>query len=199
MAIMKNRTANVVRKTKETEISVQLDLDGTGLSRISTGIPFLNHMLELLAKHSCIDLKIRAKGDLDVDYHHTVEDLGLVLGEAFDRALGNRTGIYRYGWSVLPMDDALARVAVDLGGRPYLVYEVSTKRKRIRDFDVGLIKEFFRAFTTQARMNLHVRLMYGDEPHHAFEAVFKAVARALRMATESDPRARGVPSSKGLL
>jgi imidazoleglycerol-phosphate dehydratase len=199
MQVMKKRTAALARKTKETEIAVELNLDGEGLSRISTGIPFMNHMLELLAKHSAMDLRVRAKGDLEVDYHHTVEDLGLVLGDAVNAALGDRAGIYRYGWTVLPMDDALARVALDLGGRPYLVYEVSTKRRKIRDFDLGLIKEFFRALATQARMNLHIRLMYGDEPHHAYEAVFKAVARALRMAVEPDPRARGIPSSKGRL
>lgn len=176
-----------------------LNLDGTGRSRISTGIPFLNHMLELLAKHACLDLTIRARGDVAVDYHHTAEDVGLTLGAAFDKALGQREAIMRYGWSVLPMDDALARVAVDLGGRPYLVYEVKTRRKKIRDFDLGLIREFFQAFTVQARMNLHIRLMYGDEPHHAYESVFKAVARALRAAVEHDPRTRGVPSSKGLL
>lgn len=196
---MKKRTAEITRETRETKISVALNLDGSGRSRISTGIPFLNHMLELLAKHACIDLTVRARGDLAADYHHTVEDIGLTLGEAFDQALGRREAIMRYGWSVLPMDDALARVAVDLGGRPYLVYEVQTRRRKIRDFDLGLIREFFRAFTVQARINLHIRLMYGEEPHHAYESIFKAVARALRAAVEHDPRIRGVPSSKGRL
>lgn len=196
---MKARWAQQTRKTKETEIDVKINLDGEGVSRISTGIPFMNHMLELLAKHACIDLVIRAKGDLEVDYHHTVEDLGLTLGDAMNAALGNRAGIGRYGWCVLPMDDALARAAVDLGGRPYLVYDVQTRKKKIRDFDLGLIKEFFRAFTVQARMNLHIKLMYGEEPHHVYEAVFKAVARALRAAVEPDKRARGIPSSKGRL
>lgn len=194
---MKKRTAEVDRKTRETDIRIQLNVDGTGRFRISTGIPFLNHMLELLAKHSCMDLVLRAKGDLDVDYHHTVEDVGLALGEALNKALGDRKGISRYGWCVLPMDDALSRVALDLGGRPYLVYEVVTRKKRIRDFDLGLIKEFFQAFTVQARMNLHIRLMYGEEPHHAYESVFKALARSLRMAAERDPRVKDVPSSKG--
>lgn len=194
---MKTRTAKVDRKTRETDIVVQLVLDGEGKSRISTGIPFLNHMLELLAKHAYFNLNIRARGDLDVDYHHTVEDVGLALGEALNKALGDRKGISRYGWCVLPMDDALSRVALDLGGRPYLVYEVETRKKRIRDFDLGLIKEFFQAFTVQARMNLHMKLMYGDEPHHAYESVFKALAKALRMAADRDPRVKDVPSSKG--
>jgi imidazoleglycerol-phosphate dehydratase len=194
---MKKRTARVDRKTRETDISIQLNVDGEGRYRISTGIPFLNHMLELLAKHACLDVVVRAKGDLDVDYHHTVEDVGLALGEALNKALGDRKGITRYGWCVLPMDDALSRVALDLGGRPYLVYEVATRKKKIRDFDLGLIKEFFQAFTVQARMNLHIKLMYGEEPHHAYEAVFKALARALRMAMERDPRVKDVPSSKG--
>jgi imidazoleglycerol-phosphate dehydratase len=194
---MKKRTARVDRKTRETDISIQLNVDGEGRYRISTGIPFLNHMLELLAKHACLDVVVRAKGDLDVDYHHTVEDVGVALGEALNKALGDRKGITRYGWCVLPMDDALSRVALDLGGRPYLVYEVATRKKKIRDFDLGLIKEFFQAFTVQARMNLHIKLMYGEEPHHAYEAVFKALARALRMAMERDPRVKDVPSSKG--
>lgn len=194
---MKTRAARVSRKTKETDIGVELKLDGTGSSAVRTGIPFLNHMLELLAKHGFMDLKVRARGDLAVDYHHTVEDVGLVLGDALSKALGDRKGIARYGWAVVPMDESLARVAIDLGGRPYLVYEVETKKKRIRDFDLGLIEEFFRAFAVQGRMNLHIRLMYGREPHHQFEAVFKAVARALGAACARDARVKGVPSSKG--
>ena len=194
---MKKRMAKVVRKTRETDIVAELNLDGSGVSRVSTGIPFLNHMLELFAKHSLVDLKLKAKGDLKVDYHHTVEDVGLVLGDALNQALGDRKGILRYGWSVLPMDESLTRVALDLGGRPYLVYEVESKKKKIRDFDLGLIEEFFRAFTVQTRMNLHIRLMYGREPHHIFESVFKGVAKAVGMAVAKDPRVRGVPSSKG--
>ncbi len=194
---MKKRMAKIARKTRETDITVELNLDGSGASSVRTGIPFVNHMLELLAKHGLFDLKVRARGDLAVDYHHTVEDLGLVLGDALNQALGDRKGIVRYGWAVLPMDEALSRVAVDLGGRPYLVYEVETKKKRIRDFDLGLIEEFFRAFVVQARMNLHIRLMYGREPHHAYESVFKAAAKALSMACASDARVKGVPSSKG--
>ncbi len=194
---MKKRMAKVVRKTRETDIVAELNLDGSGVSRVSTGIPFLNHMLELFAKHALVDLKLKAKGDLKVDYHHTVEDVGLVLGDALNQALGDRKGILRYGWSVLPMDESLTRVALDLGGRPYLVYEVESKKKKIRDFDLGLIEEFFRAFTVQTRMNLHIRLMYGREPHHIFESVFKGVAKAVGMAVAKDPRVRGVPSSKG--
>lgn len=194
---MKKRAAKIQRTTKETDISVQLDLDGAGEYRVSTGIPFLNHMLELFAKHSLFNLRLKAKGDLDVDYHHTVEDVGLALGEALNQALGDRKGILRYGWAVIPMDESLSRVALDLGGRPYLVYEVSTTKKRIRDFDLGLIEEFFRAFTVQSRMNLHIKLMYGQEPHHAYESVFKGLAKALSMACMKDARVKGVPSSKG--
>ena len=194
---MKTRTASVQRKTRETDIAVRLNLDGSGEYRIKTGIPFLNHMLDLFAKHGLFDLTVRAKGDLEVDYHHTVEDVGLALGEAFNQALGDRKGINRYGWSVVPMDESLSRVATDLGGRPYLVYAVATTKKKIRDFDLGLIKEFFQAFTVQTKMNLHIKLMYGEEPHHAYESVFKATARALRIACAKDPRVKGVPSSKG--
>lgn len=194
---MKQRMAKVARKTRETDIEVMIHLDGSGRSEISTGMAFLDHMLELLSKHSLIDMKIRARGDLKVDYHHTVEDLGLVLGSALNQALGDRKGITRYGSCVLPMDEALATVAVDLGGRPYYVEKLATRSKKIRDFDLRLIGEFFKAFTVQARMNLHVVQHYGDEPHHAFEGVFKALARALRQACTPDPRVKGVPSSKG--
>jgi imidazoleglycerol-phosphate dehydratase len=196
---MKKRVAEVVRKTRETEIAVRLNLDGAGACSVETGMPFMNHMIELLARHSFIDLAVKARGDLAVDYHHTVEDLGLVLGEALDRALGDRKGLTRYGHSLLPMDESLSLVAVDLGGRPYLVYEIANRRKRIRDFDLGLIEEFFRAFCTQARMNLHIVHLYGGEPHHAYESVFKGLARALGAAIRLDPRQRGVPSSKGVL
>lgn len=196
---MKPRKARIVRNTKETQISVELNLDGAGRYSIETGIPFLNHMLDLLAKHSLFDLRVQAAGDLAVDYHHTVEDLGLVLGDALNQALGDRRGLVRYGSAVLPMDESLSLVAVDLGGRPYLVYEIANRKKKIRDFDLGLIREFFRAFVTQARMNLHIAHLYGEEPHHAYESVFKGVARALRTACAADPRERGVPSSKGVL
>jgi len=196
---MKARCAKVHRKTRETDIALGLNLDGSGASAIETGLPFLNHMLELLAKHSLIDLTIRAKGDLAVDYHHTVEDLGLAFGTALDAALGDRQGISRYGWCLLPMDETLSQVALDLGGRPYLVLELACKKKKILEFELALLTEFFRAFTTQARLNLHINQLYGNEPHHAWESVFKGVARALRMAVTRDARVRGVPSSKGTL
>ncbi|MCL1887405.1 MAG: imidazoleglycerol-phosphate dehydratase HisB [Kiritimatiellaeota bacterium] len=193
------RTSTLHRKTRETDIAATLNLDGAGTYDIETGIPFLNHMLELLAKHALFDLSLRAKGDLDVDDHHTAEDLGLVLGTCLDQALGGRAGIRRYGHCLLPMDDALAQVAVDLGGRPFLVYAVNHPATAIRNFDLRLVEEFLRAFATQAKMNLHARLLYGDEAHHAYESVFKGLARALRMAVEHDPRERGIPSSKGTL
>ncbi len=196
---MKNRTAKLKRKTKETDISVEINLDGNGKYSISTGMAFLDHMLELLSKHSLIDMKIKAVGDLAVDFHHTVEDLGLALGTALNDALGDRKGIARYGWSIVPMDEALGRAVIDLGGRPYLVYKMTTRRNKIRDFDLGLLKEFFQALVVQTRMNLHLHQEYGNEPHHACEAVFKAMARALRMACSLDARAKGVPSTKGAL
>jgi len=194
---MKKRVAKIARKTRETDITVELNLDGSGDYRISTGIPFLNHMLELFAKHALVDLKIKARGDLEVDYHHTVEDVGLTLGKALDEALGDRKGIVRYGWSVLPMDEALSRVAIDLGGRPYLVFGVTTRRKKIRDFDLGLIQEFFRALVTESRMNLHIKQMYGEDPHHVYESIFKGFAKALAMACGKNSRVKGIPSSKG--
>lgn len=196
---MKARTATIRRKTRETDIGLTLNLDGAARYSVSTGIPFIDHMIELLARHAMFDLTLRARGDLEVDYHHLVEDLGLVLGDALNRALGDRKGIARYGFFVLPMDESLSLAAVDLGGRPFLVYEIANRKRRIRDFDLGLIEEFFRAFATQARMNLHISHLYGQEPHHAYESVFKGVARALRMACAPDPRERGIPSSKGIL
>lgn len=196
---MKKRTARVARKTRETDITVALVVDGSGVSKVDTGLPFLNHMLELLAKHSLMDLQIRARGDTDVDDHHTVEDLGLALGEALDSALGDRHGIVRYGSAHIPMDDALSRAAVDLGGRPYLVLHMANRARRIKTFDLGLVREFFLAFTVRARLNLHIEQLYGVEPHHAYESAFKAVARALGEAVRRDPRVKGVPSSKGIL
>jgi len=193
------RTATVARTTRETDIRLTLAIDGQGRYTVETGIPFLNHMLELFSKHSLMDLKIAAKGDLAVDYHHTVEDLGLVLGEALDRALADRKGIVRYGAAFVPMDESLSRAVVDLGGRPYLVYDVANRTRKIRDFNLILVREFFQAFVVKARLNLHLVQFYGDEPHHAYEAMFKAVARALRTAVAHDPRERGVPSSKGTL
>lgn len=194
-----NRQADWHRTTRETDIAVSLNLDGTGTCAIETGMPFMNHMLELLARHALVDLQLKATGDLAVDYHHTVEDVGLVLGTCLDRALGERRGIRRYGWSLLPMDESLSQVAVDLGGRPFLVYHIACRKQKIRDFDVKLIEEFFRALTVQARLNLHIQHLYGDEVHHAYESVFKGFARALRLAIEPDPRETGIPSSKGTL
>jgi imidazoleglycerol-phosphate dehydratase len=196
---MKKRTAKVRRKTRETTIQVDLCLDGKGETAIDTGMPFFDHMLELAARHALVDLRLQARGDLEVDYHHTVEDIGLVLGTALDRALGTRRGIRRYGFSFVPMDEALSRVAVDLGGRPYLVLDVACRKRRILDFDLALLREFLQAFTVQARMNLHVCQAYGAEAHHAWESVFKALGRALREACAPDPRETGVPSSKGAL
>lgn len=196
---MKKRMGIVTRKTRETNVQVKVTIDGSGKAAIETGMPFLNHMLELFAKHSLVDLAISASGDLEVDYHHTVEDTGLALGEALDKALGDRQGLVRYGWAYVPMDDALSRAVVDLGGRPYLVYEVANRTRKIRDFDLLLVREFFQAFAVKARMNLHIAQLYGREPHHAYEAMFKAVARATGAACRRDPRVVGVPSSKGTI
>lgn len=193
------RTATLTRATRETDITLTLNLDGTGLCRVETGIGFLNHMLELFARHALVDLDVKAVGDVEVDYHHTVEDVGLVLGGCINRALGERRGIRRYGFFLLPMDEALCEVAVDLGGRPFLVFASAMKHMQVRDFEVKLLEEFFRALTVEGRMNLHLRQIYGDESHHVCEAMFKGFARALRMAVEDDPRESGVPSSKGTI
>lgn len=193
------RRANLVRNTRETQISIRLHLDGSGKSRIRTGVPFLDHMLDLFAKHSLCDLEVRAKGDLDVDYHHLVEDLGIALGEGIRKALGDKRGIARYGFAYLPMDECLARVAIDFSGRAYLVYRVKYVRKRIRDFDTALIREFMQGFANAAQCNLHLELLYGEEPHHIVEALFKGFARAVDMAKTRDPRVKGIPSTKGKL
>jgi len=194
------RVANVSRKTAETDISVVLAIDGTGRSKIATGIGFFDHMLALFAKHGLFDLTVKAKGDVDVDYHHTVEDVGLVLGQAFKKALGDKVGIRRYGFFILPMDEALARVVVDIGGRPHLAYRVEAPSMFVRDFNLDLVKEFCRAFSNALGANLHVELVYGEEPHHVAEAVFKALGRALDGATQIEPRASGLlPSTKGSL
>ena len=196
---MKKRKAIVERNTRETRIRLELDVDGNGTSAIDTGLPFFNHMLELFAKHSLCDLALTARGDLAVDHHHTVEDVGLALGDALNQALGDRKGIERYGFSLMPMDETLSRVVLDLGGRPYLVVEMANRKKKILDFELSLLVEFLRAFATQARMNLHVRQFYGTDAHHAWESVFKGLARALKAACRRDPRVQGVPSSKGIL
>ena len=194
------RVATVARKTAETDIQLTLGLDGRGVGQIDTGIPFFDHMLTLFAKHGLFDLDVKAKGDVAVDYHHTVEDIGLVLGEAFKQALGAKTGIRRYGFFILPMDEALARVVVDLSGRACLVYDVQAPVMFVRDFNLVLVKEFCRAFSNALACNLHVKLEYGEEPHHVAEAIFKALARALDVATQVDPRAADLlPSTKGKL
>ena len=194
------RVANVSRKTAETDISIVLAIDGTGRSKIATGIGFFDHMLALFAKHGLFDMTVKAKGDVDVDYHHTVEDVGLVLGQAFKKALGDKVGIRRYGFFILPMDEALARVAVDIGGRPHLAYRVEAPSMFVRDFNLVLVKEFCRAFSNALGANLHVDLISGDEPHHIAEAIFKGLGRALDAATRIEPRAADLlPSTKGSL
>ena len=196
---MKHRTAKISRKTRETRIEISLDLDGTGQADVATGVGFLDHMLELFAKHSLVDLDVSCKGDVQVDYHHTVEDLGLALGTALDKALVDRKGIRRYGFFLLPMDESLCQCALDFGGRPFLVWSTECTATFVRDFDTELFREFFRALSVNARANVNLRHTGGNEPHHAAEALFKAFAHAVRAAVEPDPRERGVPSSKGVL
>ena len=191
------RKASVKRNTKETKISLSLDLDGTGKGTVSTGIGFFDHMLELLKKHALIDLTVKAVGDLEVDYHHTVEDVGLVFGQALNQALGDRKGITRYGFASIPMDEALCETSIDLGGRPFVVFVSGKKHMMIRDFEVKLLEEFFRAVSVEGRLNIHLREIYGDEAHHVCEGIFKSFARALRQAASKDPREKGIPSSKG--
>ena len=193
------RTSSIERNTKETQVSVTLGLDGSGAGEIETGIGFFDHMLELLKKHALIDLTVKAKGDLDVDYHHTVEDVGLVIGKALDEALGDRKGIVRYGFASVPMDEALCETSLDLGGRPFIVMQCPMKHAMVRDFEVKLVEEFFRALSVEGRLNVHLRQIYGDEAHHVCEGLFKSFARALRAAVAVDPREKGVPSSKGVI
>ena len=195
-----DRTASVARKTSETDIRIALNIEGGGVSAISTGVPFLDHMLVLFAKHGHFDLEVNCVGDVSVDYHHSVEDVGLVLGEAFRIALGNKAGISRYGFFLVPMDEALARVVVDLSGRAALVYDVSAPTMYVRDFNLILIKEFCRAFSNALACNLHVKVEYGEEPHHIAEAIFKGLARALDVAVRVDRRsADQIPSTKGTI
>jgi len=194
------RIARIPRETKETRIDLELNLDGAGQAAVETGIPFFDHMLSLFARHGLFDLTVKASGDLDVDYHHTVEDVGLVLGQALRSALGEKRGVRRYGFFILPMDESLARVALDLANRATLVYRVETRETMVRDFSIGLLREFFQAVANEAGMNLHIALEYGDEPHHVAEAIFKAFARALDMATSVDPRlGDAISSTKGTL
>jgi len=194
------RQAKIDRETKETRIRIKLDIDGTGKIKVDTGIPFMDHMLTLMAAHGFLDLEITAKGDTEVDDHHTVEDLGICLGKAIKEALGEKKGIRRYGEATIPMDEALARVVMDISNRPGLAYRVSLKKTNTGTFDVGLVTEFFRALVTNAGITMHVDLLAGDEPHHVAEGIFKAFARALDQACSLDNRlGEGVPSTKGLL
>ncbi len=193
------RTAKIVRNTKETQITLTLNLDGSGAGEVDTGIGFFNHMLELFKKHALVDLTVKATGDLDVDYHHTVEDTGLALGAALNEALGDRKGLTRYGFASIPMDEALCETSLDLGGRPYLVMQCPMKHMFVKDFEVKLLEEFFRAVSVEARANIHLRQIYGDETHHVCEGFFKSFARALRAAKMIDPNEKGIPSSKGVI
>ena len=194
------RKAEVSRDTKETQIRVKLDLDGRGVARLSTGLPFLEHMLDQVARHGMLDLEIDAKGDLHIDAHHTVEDIGITFGQAFARALGDKAGVRRFAHAYVPLDEALSRVVIDLSGRPGLEYHVPFTRALIGEFDVDLVHEFFQGFVNHAQVTLHVDNLRGDNAHHQCETVFKAFARALRMAVEADPRAQGaIPSTKGAL
>ena len=193
------RSVTIERNTKETQVSLALDLDGSGAGTVETGIGFFDHMLELLKKHALIDLTVKAMGDLHVDYHHTVEDVGLVLGKALNAALGDRRGLTRYGFASIPMDEALCETSLDLGGRPFLVMQCPMKHLFVKDFEVKLLEEFFRAVAVEARANIHLRQVYGDETHHVCEGLFKSFARALRQAVAADPREKGVPSSKGVI
>jgi imidazoleglycerol-phosphate dehydratase len=194
------RTARVERNTAETRIAVEIDLDGSGRAELATGVPFLDHMLDQLARHGLVDLVVRAEGDLHIDAHHTVEDVGITLGQAVREALGDKKGLTRYGHAYVPLDEALSRVVIDLSGRPGLVFEVPFTRAMIGTFDVDLAREFFQGFVNHALVTLHVDNLRGDNAHHQAETVFKAFARALRMAVTPDPRAAGVvPSTKGAL
>ncbi|MBP1728526.1 MAG: hisB [Deltaproteobacteria bacterium] len=194
-----SRTASIERVTKETRIRLSINLDGSGVGKICTSVPFLDHMLDLFARHGLFDLEVEAQGDIDIDFHHTVEDIGIVLGQALKEALGDKKGIRRYGQASVPMDETLASVALDLSGRPYLVYNVRLPKVKIGEFDVELGREFFQAFVNNIGANLHLNVMYGDNVHHVLEACFKGFARALDMATQLDPRIEGVMSTKGKL
>ena len=194
------RKATIERKTKETDIRISLDLDGSGQYNIKTSVPFMDHMFSHIAKHGFFDLAIKAKGDIEIDDHHTVEDLGIAFGQALKMALGDSKGIRRYGEATVPMDETLAQVVMDLSGRPYLVYQLDLPKKyKLKDFDPGLAEDFFQSVVNHAGMNLHIRIHYGRDVHHMLEAVFKAFGRALDQATSLDPRIKGVLSTKGTL
>ncbi len=197
---MSTRNANIERNTKETRIAVQLNLDGSGQAKLDTGLPFFEHMLDQVARHGRLDLDLHAKGDLEIDAHHTVEDVGITLGQAFARAVGDKEGIYRYGYAYVPLDEALSRVVIDFSGRPGLEFRVQFPRARVGDFDVDLIHEFFQGFVNHANVTLHVDNLSGSNSHHIAETVFKAFGRALRIAVTADPRMQGeIPSTKGSL
>jgi imidazoleglycerol-phosphate dehydratase len=193
------RSAEVQRNTLETQIRVRIDLDGSGAARLATGVGFFDHMLDQIARHGMIDLDVEAKGDLHIDAHHTVEDVGITLGQAIAKAIGDKKGLRRYGHAYVPLDEALSRVVIDLSGRPGLVFSVPFTRGTIGEFDVDLVREFFQGLVNHAAMTLHVDALRGDNAHHQAETVFKAFGRALRMAVETDPRATGIPSTKGSL
>ncbi|MDQ6971228.1 MAG: imidazoleglycerol-phosphate dehydratase HisB [Mariprofundaceae bacterium] len=194
-----SRQASITRKTKETKISLSLNLDGSGKAELSSSIPFLNHMLEQISRHGLIDLTVDAKGDREIDDHHTVEDIGICLGEALHEALGDKVGVRRYGHAYVPLDEALSRVVLDLSGRPGLEYHCKFPKERVGDFDVDLFKEFFQAVSNHGKISLHIDSIRGANNHHIIETVFKAFGRALRMAVEPDPRQSGIPSTKGAL
>ncbi|MDR0391957.1 MAG: imidazoleglycerol-phosphate dehydratase HisB [Planctomycetaceae bacterium] len=193
------RSASITRKTRETEISLKLNLDGDGVSVVSTGVGFFDHMLELFSAHSLVDLELSACGDINVDCHHTVEDVGIVLGQGFAEAMGDKVGINRYGYFILPMDETLVTSAVDFCGRPAFVYNVNFVTERIGEFDVELVREFWQGFANSAACALHLQLNYGTNGHHISEAIFKCAARAIRNAIEKNPRQKGIPSTKGKL
>jgi len=194
-----NRNASITRTTKETDIELKLDLDGSGISSINTSIPFLDHMLEQVARHGLVDLTVEAKGDREIDDHHTVEDIGICFGEALHDALGDKTGVRRYGHAYVPLDEALSRVVLDLSGRPGMEYHIPFPKERVGDFDVDLFKEFFQAIVNHGKITLHIDAIRGDNNHHMIETAFKAFGRALRMAVEKDDRVSGIPSTKGAL
>lgn len=196
---MSARTACIQRDTRETQIEIEVDLDGKGCAELETGLPFLEHMLDQVARHGMLDLRVKATGDLSVDAHHTVEDIGIVLGQAIRQALGDKKAIRRYGHAYVPLDEALSRVVIDFSGRPGLDYQVEYPRARIQDFDVDLVNEFFQGFVNHAMATLHIDGLRGNNAHHIAETVFKAFGRAVRMAVEQDPRETGTPSTKGVL